>query len=153
MSIIKRITKKKTDAAVEGAEVEATVAAKPKKVAAPAKAKKTTKKEVTETKAVAPGKLVSDLTARTLLAPLVTEKAAHLADAGVYAFLVPVTANRVAVNQAFREMYKVTPVKVNIIRVHGKEHRFGAVMSRQSDWKKALVTVPKGTRIDIFEKI
>lgn len=149
MSIIKRITKKKTDATVEGAEVKV-VAAKAKK--APAKSKKVTAKSA-ETKAVATHRAVSALTARTLLAPLVTEKAAHLADAGVYAFLVPVTANRVAVNQAFREMYKVTPVKVNIIRVHGKEHRFGTVMSRQSDWKKAFVTVPKGTRIDIFEKI
>ncbi|MEK7183420.1 MAG: 50S ribosomal protein L23 [Patescibacteria group bacterium] len=141
MSIIKRITKKKTDAPEKEAEVKAKQPA----------AKKTTKKAA-EPKA-APSKMVSAFTARTLLAPLVTEKAAHLADAGVYAFLVPVTANRVAVNQAFRELYKVTPVKVNIIRVHGKEHRFGGVMSRQSDWKKALVSVPKGTRIDIFEKI
>lgn len=148
MSIIKRITKKKTDAAVEGAEVKAVT---PKAKKAPAKEKKVAPKAVESKATVA--KSVSALTAKTLLAPLVTEKAAHLADAGVYAFLVPVTANRVAVNQAFREMYKVTPVKVNIIRVHGKEHRFGTVMSRQSDWKKALVTVPKGTRIDIFEKI
>jgi large subunit ribosomal protein L23 len=146
MSIIKRITKKKTPASAEATEVKAveeTVAKKPA-------AKKATKK-VAEPKA--PSKVVSAFTARTLLAPLVTEKAAHLADAGVYAFLVPISANRVAVGQAFRELYKVTPVKVNIIRVHGKEHRFGTVMSRQSDWKKALVSVPKGTRIDIFEKI
>jgi large subunit ribosomal protein L23 len=143
MSIIKRITKKKTDAP-ETAPVEAAEVKKPatKKVA---KAKVEAKSETV--------KSVSAFSAATLLAPLVTEKAAHLADAGVYAFLVPVTANRVAVGQAFRELYKVTPVKVNIIRVHGKEHRFGGVMSRQSDWKKALVTVPAGTRIDIFEKI
>lgn len=141
MSIIKRITKKKTEASVEATEVKA------KKPAAKKVAKKVA---ATETK---PTKLVSVFAARTLLAPLVTEKSAHLSEAGVYAFLVPVSANRVAVGQAFREMYKVTPVKVNIIRVHGKEHRFGQTMSRQSDWKKALVTVPKGTRVDIFEKV
>ena len=147
MSIIKRITKKKTADSTEATEVKAVEETKAKKPAA----KKTTKKTA-EAKA-APSKLVSVVTARTLLAPLVTEKSAHLADAGVYAFHVPVTANRVTVGQAFRELYKVTPVKINIIRVHGKEHRFGRVTSRQSDWKKALVTVPKGTRIDIFEKI
>jgi large subunit ribosomal protein L23 len=141
MSIIKRITKKKTDTA-SAAPVEAVEAKK-----------STVKKASPKAEATAAVKAVSAFSAGTLLAPLVTEKAAHLADAGVYAFLVPVTANRVAVGQAFRELYKVTPVKVNIIRVHGKEHRFGSVMSRQSDWKKALVTVPAGTRIDIFEKI
>lgn len=143
MSILKRTPKTKAPAATEVAEVKAAKPASKKTKAAP-KAEKTVP---------AGGKVVSAFTARTLLAPLVTEKAAHLADAGVYAFLVPASANRVAVGQAFRELYKVTPVKVNIIRVHGKEHRFGGVVSRQTDWKKALVSVPKGTRIDIFEKI
>ena len=147
MSIFNRKTKKTTAATEEVVDVKAVEAKTTKKPAA-----KKTAKKVAEPKAV-PTKMVSAFTARTLLAPLITEKAAHLADAGVYAFLVPVTANRVAVGQAFRDMYKVTPVKVNIIRVHGKEHRFGGTTSRQADWKKALVTVKKGTRIDIFEKI
>lgn len=144
MSILKRMTgKKKAEASDKEAQVEA---APVEKVAKTTKAKKAAAPKVS-------AKTYSALTVKTLLAPLVTEKSAHLADAGVYVFLVPVTANRVAVRQAFREMYKVTPVKVNIVRVHGKEHRFGSTMSRQSDWKKALVTVPKGTRIDIFEKV
>ena len=126
MSIFKRNTKKTAEATAEVTEVKA-AEVKPKKTAA----KKTTKK-VAEPKSI-PTKMVSAFTARTLL--------------------VPVTASRVAVGQAFRDMYKVTPTRVNIIRVHGKEHRFGGTMSRQSDWKKALVTVKKGTRIDIFEKI
>jgi large subunit ribosomal protein L23 len=147
MSIIKRITKKKTAISDEATPVKAEAETTAKKPAV----KKAVKK-VAEAKAI-PSKLVSAQTVRTILAPLVTEKSAHLADAGVYAFIVPINANRVAVGQAFREMYKATPVKVNIIRVHGKEHRFGGVVSRQSDWKKALVTVKKGTRIDIFEKI
>ncbi|MFZ2681838.1 MAG: 50S ribosomal protein L23 [Patescibacteria group bacterium] len=149
MSTLKNNTKDLTTDGVEAVEV---VAAEPKakKVATKKPAKKA-EKVVATPKPV--GRMVSARTAATLLAPLVTEKTAHLADAGVYAFLVPVTANRVAVGQAFRDMYKAAPVKVNIIRVHGKEHRFGTVTSRQSDWKKALVTVKKGTRIDIFEKI
>lgn len=144
MSIFKRNAKKTIDDTVTPA-VEVKVE-RPKKVT-----RKVVKKDA-ETKVVS-NKAVSALTAKTLLAPLVTEKTAHLSDSGVYAFLVPVSASRVAVGQAFREMYRVTPVKVNMIRVHGKEHRFGSTMSRQSDWKKALVSVPKGTRIDIFEKI
>ena len=146
MSIFKRTPKQKP-APTDVDEVKAVDVTEAKKPVAKRAAKaETTPKPTT-------GKMVSAFTAKTLLAPLVTEKAAHLADAGVYAFLVPVTANRVAVGQAFRELYKVTPVKVNIIRVHGKEHRFSGVTSRQSDWKKALIAVPKGTRIDIFEKL
>lgn len=155
MSIIKRITKK-TEAAPEAADVKAvdpsqTEVMEVVKTDKPA-VKKVAKKKAVEAKTV-PNKIVTKLTANTLLAPLVTEKTAHLADAGVYAFIVPIAANRVAVGQAFRELYKVTPVKVNILRVHGKEHKFGRNISRRSDWKKALVTVSKGTRIDIFEKI
>ena len=143
MSILKRITgKKKTEAPEKEAQVDA----------APVE-KKATKAKKSAAAPKTSAKTLSSLTVKTLLAPIVTEKSAHLADAGVYAFLVPVAANRVAVRQAFRDMYKVTPVKVNIIRVHGKEHRFGSTLSRQSDWKKALITVPKGTRIDIFEKV
>ena len=127
MSILKRVTTKQSAVAKAAAVVKV------------------------ESKVVS--KSISAFTAKTLLAPLVTEKAAHLADAGVYAFVVPLSANRVAVGQAFRDLYKATPVKVNIVRVHGKEHRFGGVTSRRSDWKKALITVKKGTRIDIFEKI
>ena len=147
MSILKRITgKKKAEAPEQEAQVEAAPVEKKTTKATKAKTKKATAPK-------ASGKVLSELTVKTLLAPIVTEKSAHLADAGVYVFWVPDSANRVAVRQAFREMYKVTPVKVNVVRVHGKEHRFGSTLSRQSDWKKALVTVPKGTRIDIFEKV
>lgn len=112
-------------------------------------AKKTIKKTVSEAKP-ASGKVLS-LTARAVaLSPLMTEKTAHLAGSSVYAFRVAVGANRVAVRQAFREMYGVLPVRVNIARVHGKETRFGRTLSRQSDWKKAYVAVPAGTTLDLF---
>lgn len=155
MSIFTRKNQKTTKAQTAEAEVQVEASEKkPKAVRKTAvsktKAVKSTAKSETTT---APVVKVLAGVSRTLLAPLVTEKSAHLADQGVYAFLVPIQANRVTVGQAFREMYKITPVKINIIRVHGKEHRFGQVTSRQSDWKKALISVPKGTRIDIFEKI
>lgn len=117
-------------------------------------AKKTVKKvakapEAAEKKVVVKAGL-SDIALTIKLTPLVTEKSAHLANAGVYAFEVPVTANRVSIRDAFRELYKVTPTNVNIIRVHGKEKRAGRFTTRKSDWKKALVSVPSGTRIDLF---
>ncbi len=96
---------------------------------------------------------VSTLAMRTILAPLATEKTAHLADRGVYGFLVAKDANRIAVRQAFRELYKVTPVKVNIINMRGTMKRVGRNLGRTSDIKKALVTVPKGSHINVFESV
>lgn len=100
-----------------------------------------------------PAKGVSVLASRTIIAPLATEKAAHLADRGVYAFLVAPDANRVAVRQAVRELYHVTPVAVRIIRMRGKAKRFGRFVGSRSDRKKALVTVPSGTHLDLFAAV
>lgn len=99
------------------------------------------------------GKIVSALALRTIVAPLATEKTAGLAEKGVYAFLVASNANRVAVRQAVRELYKVTPVKVNIINIRGKMKRFGRFSGRRADIKKALVTLPKGSHIDLFDTV
>lgn len=141
------ILKKKTDAAATADEaVQESAAAKP------AKAVKKAKK----TKEAAPArkaKAVSVLALRTILRPLATEKTARLADKGVYAFVVAKGSNRVAVRQAIRELYGVTPVKVNIVNVRGTERRFGRTVGRTSDMKKAFVTLPQGTHIDVFESV
>jgi large subunit ribosomal protein L23 len=138
---------------------------KSKGPATPSKAKETVKAEAKDTTIkVAPKKStaqpaakavvgISEVTTQTLLAPLVTEKSAHLTDQGVYVFKVPLSATRITVGKAFKELYKVTPAKVNIVRVHGKPHRFGRQISQRSDWKKALISLPKGQRVDIFEKL
>jgi large subunit ribosomal protein L23 len=110
--------------------------------------KKTTKKVEQEVKRST--KALSELARTVALSPLMTEKAAHLSGSSVYAFRVAVDANRVAVRQAFKEMYGILPTRVNIVRVHGKEKRFGRTLSRQSDWKKAYVAIPSGTTLDLF---
>ncbi len=110
--------------------------------------KKTTKK--VEAPAKRSAKALSELARAVALAPLMTEKTAHLSGSFVYAFRVATDANRVAIGQAFREMYGVLPTRVNVIRVHGKEKRFGRTMFRQSDWKKVYITVPTGTTLDLF---
>ncbi len=137
------IFKKKTEISTE-ADVITAASKEVKKTVV--KAKKEEKRDVVK----AQGNTVSALAARTLLAPLVTEKTAHLTDSGVYVFRVALAANRVAVRAAFKELYKITPTSVNIIRVHGKESKSGRFTSRASDWKKALITLPVGSRVDIF---
>ncbi|MEK7615361.1 MAG: 50S ribosomal protein L23 [Patescibacteria group bacterium] len=91
--------------------------------------------------------------ANLILRPMVTEKAAHLASIGQYVFCVDKAANRIQVRSAIRAMYGVTPVSVNIQSVEGKVVRFGRTSGKRKDWKKAIVTLPKGKTIEVYEGV
>lgn len=118
----------------------------------PTSQKKSTKSraQVSSAPLAARVQTLSALAREVALVPLMTEKTAHLSALSVYVFRVANGANRIAVRQAFREMYGVLPIRVNIIRTHGKEKRFGRTVSRRADTKKAYVTVPAGTTLDLF---
>ena len=111
------------------------------------------KKSSAKTASKKDAKLLSKMATKTILAPVISEKAARLHDEGVLVFKVAKNANRVQVRNAFRELYKVTPVSVNIQNVRGKRVRVGRMLGKRSDWKKALIRLPKGKKIDIFEGV
>ena len=90
---------------------------------------------------------------RLILRPLVTEKSAHLTSLGKYAFEVAPRANRVAVGQAIAQRYCVRPVSVHLQNVRGEAVRFGRHAGKQKSWKKAIVTLPKGLKIDVHEGV
>jgi len=98
-------------------------------------------------------KLISTDLSGIVLRPLVTEKAAVIAHTGQYSFIVALNANRVAVRAAIRAMYGIMPTSVNIQRVRGKFVRFGRTTGQRSDYKKAIVTLPKGKTIDVYEGV
>ncbi len=93
------------------------------------------------------------LSARILRTPHVSEKAARLADRGTYVFDVPVTAEKSAVRRAIEELYRVDVVSVHTIRQDGKNVRRGRIAGRRRSWKKAMVTLKKGQRIDLYEGV
>lgn len=88
-----------------------------------------------------------------IIKPLITEKAASSASEGKYAFAVAVDANKIEVAKAVAEVYGIMPVKVNIVRLQGKAVRHGRTMGKRKDWKKAVVTLPKGKAINIYEGV
>lgn len=90
---------------------------------------------------------------RVLIRPLVTEKGTRLADSGQYVFMVATNATRIAVARAVEKVYGVRPARVNIVRVSGKQVRFGRTVGRQKDWKKAFVTLPPGKKIRVYEGV
>ncbi len=88
-----------------------------------------------------------------IVQPLISEKAAILAGANQYVFIVQKNANRVQVRSAIKAMYGVSPLSINILNVRGKKVRFGKREGTRSDWKKAIVTLPAGQTINVYEGV
>lgn len=86
-----------------------------------------------------------------IIRPLVTEKSTDLMPFNKYTFEVHKNANKVQIRQAVEEIFKVKVVDVNTVRTIGKLKRMGRFVGRRSEWKKAIVTLREGDRIEIFE--
>jgi large subunit ribosomal protein L23 len=69
---------------------------------------------------------------------------------GRYTFAVATDATKPEIAAAVQEAFKVDVVAVNTIKVHGKERRLGRKSGRRSDWKKAIVTIAKGQKIERY---
>ncbi len=83
-----------------------------------------------------------------LLQPRISEKAGHLTSLNKYVFKVKTGANKVEVKKAVESFYKVKVVQVNMVRNQGKNRNFGRTTGRTSDFKKAIVTLKKGDKIE-----
>lgn len=86
---------------------------------------------------------------RVLIRPIITEKLTLRA--GTYAFEVDSAANRSQVKAAIYHLYGVRPTRVNIVSVSGKAVRYGRASGFTKFWKKAVVTLPAGKSIEVFE--
>lgn len=115
--------------------------------------KRATKKVSVETSTAPVLKSLSRFATDTLLAPMVTEKTAMLSGNNVMVFRVALFATRVGVKQAFKELYGVTPVKVNVITVRPRAVRFGKSSGHIKSFKKAMISLPVGTTIDVFASV
>jgi large subunit ribosomal protein L23 len=96
---------------------------------------------------------------RTVLLPVVSEKAVALADAErTYLFLVDKNSNKVEVARAVNERFKVKVEAVNIAVVKGKpkaglvKRGSRRIKGRRSDVKKAYVRLKEGESIKLFEE-
>lgn len=87
-----------------------------------------------------------------LVRPHITEKASMLgSDANAYVFRVPSSANKIEVKQAVHEMYKVKPIRVNMVHMPAKEvFTRGGRRGTKSGFKKAIVYLKKGDRIEVM---
>jgi large subunit ribosomal protein L23 len=90
---------------------------------------------------------------KILAKPLVTEKVSNLGALNKYVFAVAVSANKIEIAKAVKEIYGIKPVSVNIINKTGKKARYGRVGGKRKDWKKAIVTLPAGQTIKVYEGV
>ena len=81
--------------------------------------------------------------------PVITEKATNVSEHNQVVFRVPLTATKREVKAAVEGLFKVKVTAVNTIRVQGKQKRFRGRPGRRSDYKKAIVTLAEGSRIDV----
>ena len=85
--------------------------------------------------------------------PLITEKNAALQTQGKYAFEVAGEANKEQVKQAVQKAFNVTVTQVNVITVPGKGRRARGRLVISPAWKKAVVTLKPGDKIEIVEGV
>jgi large subunit ribosomal protein L23 len=85
---------------------------------------------------------------------LVTEKSTLAREeSNKYIFEVDRKANKVEIGKAVEKLFKVKVVDVRVMHVLGKKKRMGRIMGQRNSWKKAIVTLPAGSRIEILEGV
>lgn len=83
--------------------------------------------------------------------PLITERTTKLMEDNKYCFLVDPKANKTQIKQAIEEIFKVKVKSVNTFNRLGKIKRMGRHEGRRPSWKRAVVTLEAGSRIEFFE--
>ena len=86
--------------------------------------------------------------AHILKRPRITEKATMLGEGNVYTFEVDKRANKDTVAKAVEAVYKVKPLRVNIINIPRKKITVGGRLGIHGGGKKALVQLKKGEKIE-----
>lgn len=91
---------------------------------------------------------IKDHATGTIKKPRITEKATFSAEKGAYIFEIVQDATKAKVAKAIEAMYKVIPVKVNIVRSPAKRVLVRGKVGTKQAIKKAIVFLKKGDKID-----
>lgn len=88
-----------------------------------------------------------------LVKPLITEKNTMLSALNKYTFQVDRRANKNQIKDAVEKIFSVKVTTVNVVNVPSKTRRVGRSVGQTTPWRKAVVTVAPGQRIEIFEGV
>jgi len=81
--------------------------------------------------------------------PILTEKSTRGNELGKYTFEVAGDATKPAIRNAVQQLFSVQVKKVNTIRIHGRQRRRGQQTVHTQGYKKAVVTLAAGQKIDL----
>jgi|TARA_B100000287_G_scaffold334321_1_gene319599 large subunit ribosomal protein L23 len=84
-----------------------------------------------------------------IVKPVVTEKSTTLSENNQIVFLVNINSNKIDIKKSIEIIYGVKVSSVNVIRVKGKTKVFKGKVGKRSDYKKAIISLPKGQSIDL----
>jgi large subunit ribosomal protein L23 len=85
---------------------------------------------------------------------LITEKTAIAKDeTNKYTLDVDPRANKIEIANAVEKLFKVKVLDVHVMNVSGKKKRMGKIVGRKRSWKKAIVTLLPGNRIEVYEGV
>ena len=89
-----------------------------------------------------------------IIRPLITEKTSiQKEDHNQVSFEVDRRANRVEIRRAIEKIFNVRVADVRTMQVKGKVKQRGRIVGKRRDWKKAIVNLVPGERIDFFEGV
>ena len=88
-----------------------------------------------------------------ILYPIITEKSTENQASGQYCFKVNKRANKKEVMKAVKDVFGVEPISCNIMNVKGKRKRVRYKLGYTSSWKKAVVKLKEGEKIELFEGV
>ena len=87
-----------------------------------------------------------------LISPHITEKATDLTKKNQYVFKIEKEVNKNEVKKAVEEIYKVDVIDIKIINTPAKRRRFGRISGWKKGFKKAIVKIKEGQKIELFPK-
>jgi len=85
--------------------------------------------------------------------PLITEKSTELQVLSKYAFEIAAGANKPMIKEAVEKAFNVKVTGVNVVTMRGKTRRVGRQQVQTNPWKKAIVTLQPGDKIEFFEGV
>ncbi len=85
-----------------------------------------------------------------ILRPVISEKSYEMIEMNRYTFEVAKTSNKTQIGQAISDIFGVTVTDVNTMNVTGKPRRVRQAKGKTRNWKKAVVTLKAGDKIDMF---
>jgi large subunit ribosomal protein L23 len=94
------------------------------------------------------------ITHEIIIRPLITEKTSIQKEMfNKVSFEVDRRANRIEIKQAIESIFNVRVASVKTMQITGKTKQRGRITGKRRDWKKAIVTMMPGERIDFFEGV